>query len=76
MSTVGNRLIWRYCVVSEIETNFHVFSTYFLCNSCSEILEKHCKLSFSYRNETAGTAKIYGSFTNLWICDSKGYDNL
>ena len=29
MSTVGNRLIWRYCVVSEIGTNFRVFSTYF-----------------------------------------------
>ena len=29
MSTVGNRLIWRYCVVSEIETNFYIFSTYF-----------------------------------------------
>ena len=29
MSTVGNRLIWRYCVVSEIETNFHVVSIYF-----------------------------------------------
>ena len=29
MSTVGIRLIWRYCVLSEIETNLHVFSTYF-----------------------------------------------
>ena len=68
MSTVGNRLIWHYCVVLEIETNFHVFSNYFSL--------KYCKLSFSYRTETAGTAKIYGSLTKLWICDSKGYDNL
>ena len=30
-------------------------------------MEKHCKLSFLYRNETAGTAKIYGSFTNLCV---------
>ena len=34
MSTVGNRLIWRYCVVSEIETTFNVFSIFFF----SEIL--------------------------------------
>ena len=29
MSTVGNRLIWRYCVLSEIGTNFHIVLTYF-----------------------------------------------
>ena len=32
MSTVGNRLIWRDCVASEIEINFYifpVFPTYF-----------------------------------------------
>ena len=76
MSTVDNRLIWRYCVVSEIETNFHVFSTYFSLKFFFRSFGKHCKLSFSYRNVTAGTSKIYGSFTNLWVCDSKGYDNL
>ena len=76
MSTVGNRLIWRYCVVSEIETNFHVFSTYLSLKFVFRNFGKDCKLSFSYRNETAGTAEIYGSLTHLWICDSKGYDNL
>ena len=43
------------------------FQLIFRSNSCSEIVENHCKLSFLYRNETAGTAKIYCSFTNLWI---------